>query len=350
MCLVGYYDIIITIRLQTMKLYKLFSKILRIYLFLLIIGGCFIYGELVTTNSDQEREQDYVPQTIKTRFGGFKTNLNKRSIDLNLILDGGPGKDGIPAINNPKFISVSEAKTKDDVLGVLVDIKGKKRYYPYNILVWHEIVNDSFNGMDIVVTFCPLCGSAIVFNAHLEGERLQFGVSGKLYESNMLMYDKKTESLWSQSRGEGVVGDYTDIKLDLVHMQLIPFSELKAKYPETKILSEKTGYARDYSLYPYGDYESTDRLYFPVSVQDTRFQAKEIMYVFNLYDKSVAFPADKLGETRVEKAIKGKAVAVERQGGEINVYVDGKILPGYYEMWFSWATHHQKNGIVWKMK
>ncbi len=333
-----------------MKLPNLFLKILRIHLFFLMIAGYFLYPKPISKNSEQEREQDYVSQSIKTKFRGFKTNLNKRSIDLSLILDGGPGKDGIPAINNPRFVSISETKTKDDVLGILVDIKGKKRYYPYNILVWHEIVNDFFNGMDIVVTFCPLCGSAIVFNAHLEGERLQFGVSGKLYESNLLMYDKRTESLWSQSRGEAVVGIYTGTKLELVKMQLMRFDELKTKYPETRILSEKTGYSRDYSFYPYGDYESTERLYFPVSVQDTRFQAKEIMYVFSLHDKLVAFPADKLGEKRAEKIIEGKTVAVERQGGEINVYVDGKVLPGYYEMWFSWATHHQKNGIVWKMK
>ncbi|NIM58240.1 MAG: DUF3179 domain-containing protein [Candidatus Aminicenantes bacterium] len=333
-----------------MKLRFIYLKILGLCLFFMIVAGSFLYCKSINTNSDQGREKDYISQSVKTKFRGFKTNLNKRSIDLDLILDGGPGKDGIPAINNPRFVSISETKIKDDVLGVLVDIKGKKRYYPYNILVWHEIVNDSLNGMDIVVTFCPLCGSAIVFNANLNGEKLLFGVSGKLYESNMLMYDKRTESLWSQSRAEAVVGDYTGKKLELVPMQLMRFSELKTKYPETQILSEKTGYFRDYSLYPYGDYDSNEQLYFPVSVQDTRFQAKEIMYVFNLYDKSVAFPADKLGETRVEKIIEGKTVAVERQGGEINVYVDGKLLPGYYEMWFSWATHHQKNGIVWKMK
>lgn len=333
-----------------MKLPNPLLKIIRIHLFFLMIAGCFLHSKPISENSEQEREQDYVSQSIKTRFRGFKTNLNKRSIDLNLILDGGPGKDSIPAINNPSFVSISEMKIKDDVLGILVDIKGMKRYYPYNILVWHELVSDSFNGMDIVVTFCPLCGSAIVFNAQLEGEKLQFGVSGKLYASNLLMYDKKTESLWSQSRGEAVVGDYTGKKLDLVQMQLMRFSELRAKYPETRILSEKTGYSRDYSLYPYGDYESTERFYFPVSVEDTRFQAKEIMYVFNLHDKSVAFPAGKLDKKRVKKIIEGKIVAVERQGGEINVYVDGKVLPGYYEMWFSWATHHQKNGIVWEIK
>lgn len=333
-----------------MKLHNVFLKILGICLFFIMIAGCFLYCESINTNSDQDRKQDYVSQSIKIKFREFKTNLKRRSIDLNLILDGGPGKDGIPAINNSKLVSISETKIKEDVLGVLVDINGKKRYYPYNILVWHEIVNDAFNGMDIVVTFCPLCGSAIVFNANLEGERLQFGVSGKLYESNMLMYDKKTESLWSQSRGEAVVGDYTGKKLELVKMQLLRFDELKAKYPETRILSEKTGYSRDYSLYPYGNYESTKLLYFPVSVQDTRFQAKEIMYVFNLHDKSVAFPVDDLAKQRVEKIIESKTIVVERQAGEINVYMDGKVLPGYYEMWFSWATHHQKNGIVWKMK
>lgn len=312
--------------------------------------GYFLYSKSIRTDAEQEGEQIRISKSIKRKFQGFKTNLNKSSIELNLILEGGPGKEGIPAINNPKFVKINEAKIRDDVLGVLVDINGKKRYYPFNILVWHELVNDSFNGSEIVVTFCPLCGSAIVFNARVKKERLQFGVSGKLYESNLLMYDKRTESLWSQSRGEAVVGDYTGTKLELVKMQVLRFDELKSKYPETQILSEKTDHYRDYSFYPYGDYESTEKLYFPVSVHDKRFPAKEIMYVFNVNDKSVAFPIKNFGSKRVEKVIEGKTVRIERKGAEINVYENGKIVPGYYEMWFSWATHHQKNGIVWKMK
>ena len=164
------------------------------------------------------------------------------------------------------------------------------------------------------------------------------------------MYDDLTESMWSQSRGEAVVGNYTGTKLELVKMQLLPFKELKSKYPQAEILSEKTGHSRDYSFYPYGDYNESDDLYFPVSVQDKRFPAKEIMYVFIVNDKYVAFPVKKVGSKRRTKDIEGKKNGVETNGGEIIVTVDEEIVPGYYEMWFSWATQHQKNGIVWKMK
>ncbi len=316
----------------------------------LIILSLQTFGLRSVSNTAEETSQKRIKESIKRAFIGFRTDLNKRSIELNQILDGGPGKDGIPAIHNPKFIPREKANLRDDVFGVLVESGDVVRYYPYNILVWHEIVNDSFGGMDIAVTFCPLCGSAIVFNRRVEGQTLRFGVSGKLYESNLLMYDDRTESLWSQSRGEAVVGDYTGTKLELVKMQLLPFKTLKSRYPQALILSDKTGHFRDYSLYPYENYNDTEDLYFPVNIHDNRFSAKELMYVFIVDDKYVAFPAKSLGSERKGKNIEGKKIEVEFQGGEIKVYVDGQMVPGYYEMWFSWATHHQKDGIVWKMK
>jgi hypothetical protein len=275
------------------------------------------------------------------------TNLNKRSIDLSLILEGGPGKDGIPAIHSPKFIKVKKSNLGEDILGIFVEIDGEQRYYPYNILVWHEIVNDSIGNTHFVVTFCPLCGSGIVLNRTVKGEDLRFGVSGLLFESNLLMCDHRTESLWSQSRGEAVVGDYTGVTLELIQMQVIPFRELKARYPKARVLSEDTGYARDYSLYPYGDYETNNELYFPISVMDKRFPAKEMMYVFRLAEKVIAFPVKDLGTEDQSKVIEGQKVNARREGYEIYVTADGQAVPGYYEMWFSWAVHHQKNGIVW---
>jgi hypothetical protein len=284
------------------------------------------------------------------RFRGFKTNLRKHSINLNLVRDGGPGKDGIPPIHNPQFVSIDVAQTKTEEMGVFVDIKGERRFYPNNILVWHEIVNDSIQGKDLAITFCPLCGSAIVFNRKVDGQLLRFGVSGKLYESNLLMYDDQTESLWSQSMGEAVIGDYTGAKLQLVRMQWLPFSEVKAKYPDTIILSENTGYRRDYTRMPYIGYNKSKDLYFPVSVQDKRFFAKEMMYVFEVEGQSVAFPVRHLSEARKTKTIKDKSITVERMGEEINVSIEGQPVPGYYEMWFSWVTHHKRTGHVWNMK
>lgn len=294
--------------------------------------------------------QAEVTSAIRRQFRGLKTNLFKRSIDLTLVFDGGPGKDGIPSISDPQFVAIEAAKMKPNEWGVLVSIKGKHRFYPNNILVWHEIVNDSMAGKEYAVTFCPLCGSAIVFDRKVGREILRFGVSGKLYESNLLMYDDKTESLWSQSMGEAVVGDYTGKKLGLVKMQMLTFKDIQTKFPGAQVLSENTGYRRDYSRYPYEDYEKTEALYFPVKVEDKRYFAKEIMYVFAVEGKSVAFPVKDLGDNRAIKTIKGKTISAERNGNAIDVTIENQSVPGYYEMWFSWVTHNKRTGIVWNIK
>lgn len=138
---------------------------------------------------------------------GLKTNTSQRSIELSKVLSGGPGKDGIPAIREPVFVSVSEKPESVllDTDGIVLG-KGQAKFYPYNIMIWHEIVNDTVDGVPVAVTFCPLCGSAAVFDRRVDGESLSFGVSGLLYQSNLLMHDSKTESLWSQVLGEAVVG------------------------------------------------------------------------------------------------------------------------------------------------
>jgi cytochrome c biogenesis protein CcdA len=285
------------------------------------------------------------------QFSKFKTNLNKSSIDLEDILSGGPGKDGIPALSNPKFVNLSEAQLEDDVLGVFVEIEEEKRYYPYNILVWHEVVNDSIDDMDFAVTFCPLCGSAIVFDRNVNGDILEFGVSGFLYESNLLMYDKQTESLWSQAGLESIVGDYIDTKLKVLPMQLISFAKIKEKYPDTKVLSRDTGYDRQYDFYPYSNYGESDELYFPVSVSDTQFKAKEVMFVIPYNGFSIAFPyLDLEDQKKAILDIEGKIFEASRDDDRVIVTMDGEELPFYYEMWFSWATQHQEDGVVWQVK
>lgn len=322
---------------------------------LLLLGGMFaanpgLFSEPGLLGSHARDGLEAFFGASQKKFQNLKTNLKKRRIDLNLILDGGPGKDGIPAIHSPRFVAVDEANLREDIFGIFVDISGEQRYYPYNILVWHEIVNDTVGNTPLAVTFCPLCGSGIVFGRTVEGHVLWFGVSGLLFESNLLMYDHKTESLWSQSRGEAVVGDYTGTSLELLRMQVIPFKELRAKYPRALVLSEDTGYARDYSFYPYGDYATSDELYFPVSFQDKRFPAKERIYVFRLGEKVIAFSVKDLGTEDKSKVIEGQTVNVRREGHEIRVAVNGRTVPGYHEMWFSWAVHHQKNGIVWRFE
>jgi len=275
------------------------------------------------------------------------TNTAKHSIPLDQILDGGPGKDGIPALTNPAFttVALADRSIADTVDGILVSVGGETKFYPYNIIVWHEIVNDVVGGKPLVVTFCPLCGSAIVYSAEVEGRPEQFGVSGKLYNSNLLMYDKTTDSLWSQIGGEAVVGERTGMKLALYPSQVVSFKTVRERYPQTQVMSVKTGYRRDYSLYPYGNYNNTNDLYFPVAVTDTRLPAKEIMYVVNYNDHSIAFKVKDLKPDVVAQVdVAGKPLIVGLKDGIIETT---PALPGYHTMWFAWAVYHQKDGIVW---
>lgn len=283
---------------------------------------------------------------------GLKTNTAITSIPLDLVLDGGPGKDGIPAITSPKFTNVSEAKKwlRDDADGLVVTSGQTTRFYPYNILVWHEIVNDVVEGKALTVTFCPLCASAIVFDATIDGKQEEFGVSGKLYESNLLMYDKTTESLWSQILGEAVVGDKTGEKLAIYSSQIMNFKQAVEKYPKIEILSKDTGYSRNYDISPYGDYDTNDNIYFPISINDTRLPAKEIMHIVNIDDYSVAFQRNALKKSgSATVSVGDKKITAKFIAEEIEVRDEtNKLIPGYTAMWFSWATHHQQDGIVWQ--
>lgn len=329
----------------------------------LIIGLILIVLIVVFTRqsdnqtSKQENNSVTVQSSEETKvpafqFDGLKTNTAITSIPLDLVLDGGPGKDGIPAISNPKFTNTTEAKKwlKDDADGILVTVGKTTRFYPYNILVWHEIVNDAIEKTPVVVTFCPLCGSAIVFDATIDGKQEEFGVSGKLYESNLLMYDKTTESLWSQIIGEAVVGDRTGEKLSLYPSQVMSFKQAKEKYPNMEVLSKETGYSRSYGASPYGDYDTNDKIYFPISINDTRLPAKEIMYIVNVGSNSIAFKRSALFELKEAVVlVNGKKITAQIIDGEIEVKNNaGEIIPGYHAMWFSWAIHHQKDGIVWQ--
>ncbi|MBI2611055.1 DUF3179 domain-containing protein [Candidatus Kaiserbacteria bacterium] len=190
------------------------------------------------------------------------TNGLKHSVPLEEIVSGGPPKDGIPSIDNPKFVSVKDAESwlKDDEPGIAYSDGDVHRFYPYQILVWHEIVNDTVNGKRILVTFCPLCLTGFVFDPIVNGERVEFGTSGKLWNSNLVMYDRRTDSLWSQILGEAIVGEMTGTKLSLLSSDQAMYGDWKKNFPSGEVLSRETGAARFYGTNPYGDYFSATTL------------------------------------------------------------------------------------------
>jgi hypothetical protein len=236
----------------------------------------------------------------------FKQSLGqeiKHTVPLDKILNGGPPQDGIPSIDNPKFQSVQEADKilEDSELVVGLNIHGDIRAYPLQILVWHEIVNDVVGGESVAVTYCPLCFTNQVFNRTLiDGNTVEFGTSGKLYNSNLVMYDRKSNSLWSQALGEGIVGKYAGIKLERIPFDVAYWKEWKEVYPESKVLSRDTGSSRPYGADPYGNYYTNDLILFPIANDDKRLGLKEI--VIGLENKG-QYKAYKLQDIENKKVV-----------------------------------------------
>jgi Protein of unknown function (DUF3179) len=205
-------------------------------------------------------------------------------VPLDQIVNGGPPPDGIPSIDNPKFTSVQEADEKfleDSDLVVGLNINGDIKAYPLQILVWHEIVNDIVGKTPIAVTYCPLCFTNQVFNRTMnDGQILEFGTSGKLYNSNLVMYDRTTKSLWSQAMAQAIIGELAGIKLDRIPFDVAYWKEWKQLYPYSQVLSRDTGSTRPYGADPYADYYTNGDVLFPVSIRDDRLGLKEIVIGF----------------------------------------------------------------------
>jgi hypothetical protein len=289
---------------------------------------------------------------------GLQTNTALKSIDLWLVLDGWPWKDGIPSINKPQFVAIednSNTYLQNDDLWILVTIGEQKKRYPYAILNRHEIVNDTFfqdnHPIHIAVTFCPLCWSAIVFDRTIEWNTVLFGVSWKLYNSNLLMYDNHTESLRSQTLGEAVVWDALWQTLSIIWSNVISWEEVKKFHPWTKILSTNTWIRRNYSNAPYGSYTTNNELYFPIeNSPDSRLPIKTPLYITNITkDVSIAFVITQLvQEWTWTLEVNGQLYTAEYSGWVYAItWPEGKQLPGYFEMWFSRANKNPRAKYVW---
>ncbi len=282
----------------------------------------------------------------------LKTNTSKTSINLEDVLGGGPSKDGIPALTNPKYTSVSEANNlyQESTEGVLVEINDEARWISFDVLYWHEVINDTIGETPVAITFCPLCGSAITFERKLDnGDLAEFGVSGKLWQSNLLMYDKKTESLWSQIEGEAKVGDLTGTKLTILDSQIQSWADVK-NIENLKVLSHDTGHVRDYGRNPYGTYEEAGELFFPVENLNTDLHPKTIMIAGKYKETSfalerLALMSEKILELKTDDGI--LTVKVDR--GKVTVTdPENNTIPTFNTMWFSWANHWLTDkSVIW---
>ncbi|WP_428327155.1 DUF3179 domain-containing protein [Nitrosopumilus sp.] len=231
-----------------------------------------------------------IPETGISELQMMETDGVKHLIPLDKIKGGGPPKDGIPSIDDPVFAPVSDSQfmsDSDTVIGL--EINGEAKAYPLFILVWHEIVNDRVGDVPVSVTYCPLCYTNQVFERIIDGQEVEFGTSGKLYNSNLLMYDRFTDSYWSQALGIAVKGELTGYQLNLVPFDVITWGDWKQLHPDTLVLTTDTGHLRSYATDPYGNYYTEPRIMFPVEHNDDRMHPKEIIIGFNQDEISKAF-------------------------------------------------------------
>jgi hypothetical protein len=184
------------------------------------------------------------------------TDFTRHSVPLDEIISGGPPKDGIPAIDDPAFAPVTEVQLADNepVLGLSID--GDARAYPLRILIWHEIVNDMVGGVPVAVTYCPLCNTGIVFDRRVGNRVLTFGTTGKLRHSDLVMYDRTTESWWQQFLGEAIVGELTGTRLTMLPARLESFANFKKRAPGGRVQVPPGDGRASYGLNPYAGYDS----------------------------------------------------------------------------------------------
>ena len=226
-------------------------------IFVKILLSILVFGTLSLMAQSNISTIDDRSSKLKRVTATWTTNWKKHNVPYDELLSGGPPRDGIPPIDNPEFVNVNDAKNwiKDNEPVVFVKINNKVKAYPIQILIWHEIVNDTLGNKEISVTFCPLCNSTIVFDRNLNGKLYDFGTSGLLRNSDLVMWDRQSETLWQQFTGVAIIGELTGEKLTMLPSSMISFKDYYTAYPEGKVLSKKTGHYRAYGNNPYVGYD-----------------------------------------------------------------------------------------------
>ncbi len=291
-----------------------------------------------------------LPAAAGPSRNGF--DLTDALIPAEDIQHGGPPKDGIPAIDAPRFVAGAKANLRgsDRVLGIFRN--GVARAYPIAILNWHEVVNDRFKDEPVVVTFCPLCGTGMAFIARQPRGALSFGVSGLLYNSDVLLYDRQTNSLWSQLMASAVSGPMKGAKLRAMAIAHTTWADWRARYPQTEVLSEQTGFTRDYGRDPYRDYEQSSQIMFRVRASDDRFHPKEYVIGLDLGGVTKAYPFSELARKggSFDDDVGGRRVRVEfdaahRTGRLLDT--EGREVPTVIAFWFAWFAFNPTTEVFY---
>lgn len=324
---------------------KLKSPLLLIVIVLFLGAVWFVSSKM----GDKSNPVKKVAQKASNIIGGddgFAFDENTFGYDTykNLI-QGCSFKDCIPSIDEPEFESVKEADLwldGGDVVFVL-NYKDEVRAYSQRIMNRHEVVNDVVSGDPLVITFCPLCGSALAFERALDGEVYEFGVSGKLHDNDLVMYDRQTESLWQQITGEAIVGELFGKKLKQLSFGVMTWIEAKDKFPDMVSL-KRPGAAATYNVYPYGDYEKDASPLFPVEGGvDSTIHPKAVVFGIEVGDNFKAYPEEeleKLGNIELKDRVGSIDIEINYNDGDVEVrrLDTGEEIPATRLFWFAWKA------------
>jgi hypothetical protein len=286
---------------------------------------------------------------ILTETFGYNDDSTK-SVALEDLNQGCSRRDCIPSIEDPEYVAAAAADfIDDDDVVIALSWKGEQRAYPARILDHHEIVNDTIAGTALAITWCPLCGSAVGVHREIDGQITEFGVSGLLYNSDLVFYDRATNTLWDQVIAEGIVGPLTGTKLELFPVTMTTWGRWRKEHPDTLVLSTNTGFDYDYSVDPYAKYRDSTKLMFPVLQTDDRVRPKTVVFGFDLGDTTVAFTEALLTEQKsvsYEPDDREMLVTMGDDGFVVLKTEDGESHAPIRLFWFAWFTFHPQTELV----
>lgn len=284
-------------------------------------------------------------------LNGF--DLSNLSVPLDAIDHGGPPRDGIPAIYQPKYLPADKAnflRPDDRVLGFSID--GIYRAYPIFILNWHELVNSEINKQPYLISYCPLCGTGMAFSSMVHGQHLQFGVSGLLYSSDVLFYDRQSDSLWSQIHRRAISGKWLGESLEQLPLEHTTWKKWREKHPQTQVLSNRLGYKREYRNDPYRGYEKSKQLFFKVAHKIPKeYHPKERVLGLIVNGKAKAYPFAELrkqGQAIFMDEFNGQSFQIRWDQSNNSAHIldlDGKPIVTTIAFWFAWYAFYPETKI-----
>ncbi|MCH7830196.1 MAG: DUF3179 domain-containing protein [Proteobacteria bacterium] len=297
--------------------------------------------------ADAFAQRNFDLDILRETFGF--DDATKKSVELDQLTQGCQARDCIPAIDHPEFVTAGEADhITDDAMVITIAYRGEYRAYPARILDHHEIVNDTIAGDPLAITWCPLCGSAVGIRRIVAGEVTTFGVSGVLYNSDLVLYDRVSETLWDQIKAQGIVGQLTGEQLQLVPVSMSRWSVWRNKHPDTLVLSPNTGFDYDYTLDRYASYRDSSSLMFPVARTDDRVQAKTVVFGFALDSGAIAYPESLLQETGAYRHdLDGEeAIITLHDDGAVTMRRAGQTHHPVRLFWFAWYNFHPATDLI----